>query len=166
MFSFKLLWSSVITNHIIDRMTSFKLAEAWQNLVIGSVKTEPQMTSPFHVPLARYVKLRFAHMPGTFSPPSSVSKSDMHHGTCVTHVPWCMPGSLTNGFRWSRWRGKSSRHSRRMRNPQIYVSGKRPMCYSYLRSHQRTTASGEIVTTTTNLIPILLSISGDVSWSR
>ena len=19
---------------------------------------------------------------------------DMHHGTCVTHVPWCMPGSL------------------------------------------------------------------------
>ena len=21
----------------------------------------------------------------------------MHHGTCVTHVPWCMPGSLTCG---------------------------------------------------------------------
>ena len=20
----------------------------------------------------------------------------MHHGTCVTHVPWCMPGSLTH----------------------------------------------------------------------
>ena len=20
----------------------------------------------------------------------------MHHGTCVTHVPWCMPGSLIN----------------------------------------------------------------------
>ena len=30
---------------------------------------------------------------------------DMHHGTCVTHVPWCMPGSLTSGFLWSRWRG-------------------------------------------------------------
>ena len=26
-----------------------------------------------------------------------------------------------------RWRGKRSRHSRRMRNPQFYVSGKRPM---------------------------------------
>ena len=26
-----------------------------------------------------------------------------------------------------RWRGKRSRHSRRMRNPQVYVSGKRPM---------------------------------------
>ena len=52
---------------------------------------------------------------------------DMHHGTCVTHVPWCMPGSLTIGFLWSRWRGKRSRHSRRMRNPQFYVSGQRPI---------------------------------------
>ena len=26
-----------------------------------------------------------------------------------------------------RWQGKRSRHSRRMRNPQFYVSGKRPM---------------------------------------
>ena len=30
----------------------------------------------------------------------------MHHGTCVTHVPCCIPGSLTSGFLWSRWRGK------------------------------------------------------------
>ena len=56
-----------------------------------------------------------------------VSDPDMHHGTCVTHVPWCMPGSLTSGFLWSQWRWKQSRHSRRMRNPQFYVSGKRPM---------------------------------------
>ena len=66
-------------------------------------------------------------MPGTFSPPSRVSDTDMHHGTCVTHVPWCMSGSLTNGFLWGRWRGKRSRHSRRMRNTQCYVSGKRSM---------------------------------------
>ena len=26
------------------------------------------------------------------------SDYDMHDGTCVTHVPWCMPGSLTRGF--------------------------------------------------------------------
>ena len=26
-----------------------------------------------------------------------VSDSGMHHGTCVTHVPWCMSGSLTCG---------------------------------------------------------------------
>ena len=83
-----------------------------------------------HGPLTRYAKFRVAHapgMPGTFSPPPRVSDPDMHHGTCVTHVPWCMLGSLTSGFLWSRWRGKRSRHSRRMRNPQFYLSGKRPM---------------------------------------
>ena len=26
-----------------------------------------------------------------------VSNSGMHHGTCVTHVLWCMSGSLTHG---------------------------------------------------------------------
>ena len=43
----------------------------------------------------------------------------------VTHVPWCMSGSLTSGFLWSWWRGKLSRHSRRIHNLQFYVSGKR-----------------------------------------
>ena len=56
---------------------------------------------------------------------------DMHHGTCVTHVPWCMPGSLTSGFIWSLWQGKGSRHSRRMRNLQFYISGKRPIDTHY-----------------------------------
>ena len=64
---------------------------------------------------------------GTFSRPPRVSDPDMHQGTCVTHVPWCMPGSLTSGFLWNRWRGKRSRHSRCMRNPRFYVSSKRPM---------------------------------------
>ena len=73
-------------------------------------------------PLARYVKLRVAHapgMPGTFSPPPPVSDPDMHPGTCVTHVPWCMPGSLSSVFLRSWWRGKRSRNSRRMRNTQF-----------------------------------------------
>ena len=56
-----------------------------------------------HGPLTRYVKLWVAHateMPGTFSrhrlqTKPLVSDSGMHHGTCVTHVPWCMSGSLT-----------------------------------------------------------------------
>ena len=46
-------------------------------------------------------RIRVAHgpgMPGTFSPPPPVSDPDMHHGTCVTHVTWCMSGSLTSGF--------------------------------------------------------------------
>ena len=64
-------------------------------------------------------------MSGTFSP--RVSDPDMHHGTCVTHAPWCMSGSLTSSSLRSRWRGKRSRHSRCMCNPQFYVSGKRPM---------------------------------------
>ena len=81
-------------------------------------------------PLNRYAKLRVAHapgMPGTVSPPSRLSDPYLHHGTCVTHVPWCMPGSLTSGFLWCGCRGKRSRHSRLMRNPQMSVSGKRPI---------------------------------------
>ena len=38
-----------------------------------------------------------------------VSDPYIHHGTCVTHAPWCMPGLLTSGFLWSRSRGKRSR---------------------------------------------------------
>ena len=86
-----------------------------------------------HRPLTRYVKLRVAQAPGisgTFSPPPRVSDPNMHHSTCVTQAPWCMPGLLTSGFLWSRWRGKGSRHCRRMRNQQFYVSGKRPMAYT------------------------------------
>ena len=26
-----------------------------------------------------------------------INDPDMHHGTCVTHVPWCISGSLTRG---------------------------------------------------------------------
>ena len=94
-----------------------------------------------YVPLARYAKLRAVHapgMPGTFSPTPRVSDPDMHYGSCVTHVPWCLPGSLISGFLWNRWRGKRSRHSRRMRNPQLYVFGKRPMVWCSLK-HEKDT---------------------------
>ena len=53
--------------------------------------------------------------------------TDMHDGTCVTHVPWCMQESLTSGFLWSMWRGQCSRHSRRIQNRQFSVSVKSPM---------------------------------------
>ena len=43
--------------------------------------------------------------PGTFSPSERDRDPDMHHGTCVTHVPWCMSGSLSGSFLWSRWWG-------------------------------------------------------------
>ena len=57
-------------------------------------------------PIARYVKLRTAHVPRMFSPPPRLSNPGMHHGTCVMHTSWCMPGSLTSGSFWSRWRAK------------------------------------------------------------
>ena len=56
-----------------------------------------------------------------------------HRGLGIRHasrrasLPWCMPGLLISGFLWRWLRGKGSRHSRRLHNPQFYVSGKRPM---------------------------------------
>ena len=52
-----------------------------------------------------------------------VSDPGMHHGTCVSHARAVMHVEIAN----PRWRGKRSRHSRCMRKPQSYVSGKRPM---------------------------------------
>ena len=52
-------------------------------------------------PFVRKVKFGVEHalwIPGTFSPPLRVSDPDKHHGTCVTHLLWCMPESLTSGF--------------------------------------------------------------------
>ena len=78
-------------------------------------------------PLSRKVKLRVAHALGTFSLPPRVSDPDMHHSTCMMHVPWCAQGSLTGGFLWIWWRGKRFRHSRCLRNPQFYVYCKSPL---------------------------------------
>ena len=87
----------------------------------------PAEKTGYHGPPTKYLKLRVVHAPGMLSPPPWFSDPNMHHGTCVTRVPWCMPWSLTSGFIWSPWREKRSRHSRRMHNPQFYVSGMRPI---------------------------------------
>ena len=100
-------------------------AQCWPPAVIAS-----HQVRNINGPLARYVKLRVAHapgIPGTFSPPPQVNNPDMHHVTCPTYVPWCMPGSLTSGFLKSSWQRKRSRYSMRMRNSQFYISGKSPM---------------------------------------
>ena len=84
----------------------------------------------FHGPLAWYVKLRVAYapeIPRTFFPSPRTSDPDMHHGTCVARAPWCMHVSLISDFLEVGGGGLRSRQYRRMRNPQIYVSGKRPM---------------------------------------
>ena len=66
-------------------------------------------------------------MPGTYSTQQTSKKTasyrswhasrHVRHARAVIHV-----GSANTG-----WRGRRFRHSRRMRNPQSYVSGKRPM---------------------------------------
>ena len=92
--------------------------------------------SEIHGSPVSYVNLRVAHtlgMPGTFSPPPRISDPDMHQGTCLRHVPRCIPLSLTSCFLWRRRQGKCSRHSQCMRNPQFSVSGKRPMVSSWFR---------------------------------
>ena len=118
--------------------TSLMRSQHWFRCLVPSgykPLPNPMLTRTYvailgHGPLTKHVKLRVAHapgMPGTFSLPPRVSDPDMHHDTCVTHVSWCMPGSLARVFLCRRWRGKCSRHSRRMHDRQCYVSGKRPM---------------------------------------
>ena len=58
------------------------------------------VTKIMHGPLTRYVKLRLRlacfHRHRLQRKPL-VSDPGMHDGTCVTHVPWCMTGSVTHG---------------------------------------------------------------------
>ena len=84
----------------------------------------------WHRPLVRYVKLRFAHAPGilgTFSPsPTSKRTASLRSRHTSRHVRHAR-AVMAVGIAIPCWRGKRSRHSRRMRNPQFYVSGKRSM---------------------------------------
>ena len=83
-----------------------------------------------HGPLARYVILQVAHatgMSGTFSPPptskETASKRSRHASRHMPDACAVMHVGIAN----PPWRGKRSQYSRRMRNPQFHVSGKRPM---------------------------------------
>ena len=60
-----------------------------------------------------------------------VSYPGMHHGTYVTGIWQEAHGHA--GITNLRWQGKCYRLSRRMRNPQFYISGKRPMSQGLLR---------------------------------
>ena len=79
-------------------------------------------------PLFRYIKVWVAHAPGMHE--RFPCLCGLAISTCTTaraSRTWCMAGSLTSGFLWIQWRGKCSRYSRRMHNPQLHVSGKRPI---------------------------------------
>ena len=66
-------------------------------------------------------------MSGTLSPPptskQTASWRSRHASRHVRHARAVMHVGIAN----PRWRGKRSQHSRRMHNPQFYVSDKRPM---------------------------------------
>ena len=129
MHSFYIFFHVNLNKLLNNQLSGSRVITLWCHIRFKPRSSYSWCLQPIHLgPLARYVKLRAAHapgMPGTFSMPPRVSDPDMHHATCVTHVPWCIPGSLTSSFIWIRWRRKRSRHSRRMRKPQFYVSGKR-----------------------------------------
>ena len=83
-----------------------------------------------HGPLTRYVKLRDAHapgMPGTFHPPPTSKEIASYRPRRASRHVRDSRAVMGVGIDKPRWRGKRSQHSRRMRNPQFYVSGKRPI---------------------------------------
>ena len=85
-------------------------------------------SSSLHGPLTRYVKLRVAHapgMPGTFSPPPTSKEAASQRSRHASRHVRDARAEMHVGIANPRWRGKRSRHSRRMRNPQFYVSGRR-----------------------------------------
>ena len=55
-----------------------------------------------------------------------ISDSGTHHRSCGAHLRHAR-AVIHIGIAYSRWRGQRYRHSRRMRNPQFYKSGKMPM---------------------------------------
>ena len=81
-------------------------------------------------PLTRYVKLRVAHapgMPGTFSAPPTSKDTAMYRSRHASRHVRDARALMHVGIANPRWCGKRSRQCRHMRNPQFYVSGKRPM---------------------------------------
>ena len=83
-----------------------------------------------HGPLARYVKLRVAHVPGmtgTFSPPPTSKEIAIYRSRRASRQACDARAIMHVGIDNPRCRGKRPRHSRCMRNQQFCVSGKRPM---------------------------------------
>ena len=102
-------WTKPSMSTYVKRI--FTTGHGWTNLTWIGLLFWPQ--GPYvrwqgcrlHGLLSRYVKLRVAHalgMPLRFprhrlQRKPLVNDPGMDHGTCVTHVPWCMSGSLTRG---------------------------------------------------------------------
>ena len=82
---------------------------------------------------------------------------------------WSMPGLLTIGFLWSQWRGKRSRHSRCMHNPQFFVSGKRSIGLNQPGHHARTELSHTKPWHQVDIMPVnnyLVLVFGSVAMAK
>ena len=104
--------------------------DSLRSLIIKTFASSKPVSITLNGPLARYVIMRVAHatgMPGTLSPPltskETASSRSRHAPRHMRHARGVMHVGIANPQR----RGKRSRHSRRMRSPQFYVSGKRPI---------------------------------------
>ena len=87
-----------------------------------------------HGPLRRYAKSWFAHapgMPGTFSPSSTPKETASCRSRHASRHVLDTRAVMHVGIAKVRWRGKRPRYSRRMRSPQFYVPGKRPIATLY-----------------------------------
>ena len=126
--------------------------------------------SYYNGPLTWYMKLRVAIPHHRLQRKPRVSDPGMHHNTCLTACAVQHAGIVN-----SRWRGKRSRHDRRMRNPQFYVSGKRPMtsihtascCVWYMDIYPKLPRNVTIsmcVTFQYNAIRCILQHVYDTSW--
>ena len=66
-----------------------------------------------------------------------VRRGSWHASRCVRHARVMMHVGIAN----PRWREHRSQHPRRMRNLQVYVSGKRPMRTGWWKWHRYTSAT-------------------------
>ena len=95
------------------------------------------MISYLAIPIATWASYQISKIPGCacagnagngfprrrFQRKLLVSDPGMYHGTCVPHVPWCMPGLPTCGD------GENVPDIPVHAHPRFCVSGKRPMAY-------------------------------------
>ena len=131
---------SVSSRMTLDKLQYITLMreDVVKHLSCWTLKTRerPWWSHCRHGPLTRYAKSRVAHtagMPGTFSPPptskETASQRSRHASRHVRHARDVMHVGIATPW----WRGKRSQHSRRMRNLQFYVSGKRPIRWWHRR---------------------------------
>ena len=102
-FSFWVTWHWNLDNWFVYRGRNSKLMaiqSALEGLVVLSAQHRLDFAMSFlsntqncGLRIRREYRERFPHH--RLQRKLLVSESGMHHGMCVTHVPWCMSGSLT-----------------------------------------------------------------------